>query len=275
MLYLLTATRREARELIGLFRFGQEMPLSPVPLFYSRQAQIRLAITGSGASAAAAAVTALCTEYAIHDSDFLVNIGTCTASEDLCSTQQTEGGFFLCNKIIELPSQNAFYPDILYRHPFREAQIQTLAGTQKQAPCSEPCLYDREASAIYHAGNRFFAPHRMIFLKKAMADELFTTAAEQKILTDFLNRLPEIGRMEMQENDAIRKYDEEFLARLCRDLHGTHAMSEILRQHIHYCALSGIDFRAVTETMYRDGKLPCKDKREGKYYFEELKRKLL
>ena len=62
---------------------------------------------------------------------------------------------------------------------------------------------------------------------------------------------------------------------LCFDLHASKAMSESVRQYIRYCVLSGIDYDSVIKEMYLEGKFPCKDKREGKQRFEELKKRLL
>lgn len=57
-----------------------------------------------------------------------------------------------------------FYPDILYRHPWKERELVT--GMQPlQRAAAQGVLYDMEAAAVYQAGIRFFSPDRMIFLK--------------------------------------------------------------------------------------------------------------
>ena len=51
-------------------------------------------------------------------------------------------------------------------------------------------------------------------------------------------------------------------------------MEDSLKNHIHYWELAGIDYVSVIQDMYREGLLPCRDKREGKLRFEELKKRL-
>ena len=62
---------------------------------------------------------------------------------------------------------------------------------------------------------------------------------------------------------------------LYQDLHCSETMRADLRQHLRYWKLSGIHYEAVLEQMYEDGRLPCRDKREGKLRIEELKQQLL
>ena len=51
-------------------------------------------------------------------------------------------------------------------------------------------------------------------------------------------------------------------------------MKDSLRQYIRYLTLSKSDYIDVINDMYEKGLLPCKDKREGKLCFEELKQRL-
>ena len=83
--------------------------------------------------------------------------------------------------------------------------------------------------------------------------------------------LREAPRDEFFQDHALQKQ----LEMLCLDLHCSRTMSESLRQYVRCCTLSGVDYGSVVEEMYREGKLPCKDKREGKQCFEELKKRLL
>lgn len=67
---------------------------------------------------------------------------------------------------------------------------------------------------------------------------------------------------------------EALYEKLCADLHCSKVMGDSLRQHLRYFALTGMDVDSVIQKMYGEGMLPCKDKREGKLRFEELKRRL-
>ncbi len=224
------------------------------------------------------------------------------------------GNLFLCNKITEQATGRTFYPDILYRHRFLEARIVTGSGIRQRLPHSASqlieqrlprikaeeedfYLYDMEAAAVYQAGAYFLGPHQMSFLK-VISDEgdgrdVTPSEAERLIdrnmdaITEYISDLQNAAHEEqsadiLQDDDIRKQYqtpmcsaDQLIDERLCLDLHCSRAMSEALRQYIRYCVLAGIDYAAVLENFYREGKLPCKDKREGKQCFEELKKRLL
>lgn len=61
----------------------------------------------------------------------------------------------MCHKITEQATGKTFYPDILYRHPWKERELVT--GMQPlQRAAAHGALYDMEAAAVYQAGIRFF-----------------------------------------------------------------------------------------------------------------------
>ena len=101
------------------------------PVFFDEEENILLTVTGCGMNAAAAAVMRICTKRTPQPEDFLVNIGTCAwiscgehgvyVPDD--SGYQSKKKIYLCKKITEHVTGRTFYPDILYRHPFTEAEI--------------------------------------------------------------------------------------------------------------------------------------------------------
>ena len=282
MLYLFTATNQEARALIDFYRLSRHEGQTrlPFPVFSNEEAGIRLTVTGRGTIAAAAAVGSVCTRYEIEATDFLLNIG-------LCAGRMERGGLFLCNQIIEQSTGKAFYPDMLYRHPFMEARVVTTEKPPEKTTqiLQGNSLYDGEAASVCQSGSYFFAPHRMGFLK-IVSDYGDTWASVPKqagrLIGDGLaqieayrSSLAAVGKMECGENAFQQDVAEDFVAKVCGDMRCSYVMASSLRQYIHYCALAGIDAKAVFRGFYREGKLPCKNKREGKLCFEEFKRRLL
>ncbi len=173
-----------------------------------------------------------------------------------------------------------------------------LSGAEEfSAARSSVCLYDMEAAAVYQAGACFFAPHQMTFLKiisdagdaDSVTPELAETAvsANMKEICSYIELLKRAGCGESAaERDGSGKCVDfpaerdgsgkcEDAERLCSDLHCSAVMRASLFQHLRYCRLAGIDAGAVIGEMYAQGILPCKDKREGKKRFEELKSRLL
>lgn len=309
MIYLFTALYCEAQIFIKHFHLEKNLENTRFQEFYSEEAGVRLTITGVGEIAAAAAVGGICMKYSPKADDMLINVGVCahTAGNE---------GVFMCNKITELATGKTFYPDILYRHNFKEEAIVTgmtvWNGEKSGAGISETflgeTLYDMEAAAIYQAGACFFGPHQMMFLKivsdKGAADVAPEKQGEllnidrlmetyQNDLVNWLEKLIEIAdRSRRQEDDISKEYyrrynescllpenetlseSETLLEKLCSDLHCSKVMRDSLEQYIRYMELSGTDYIPVIQEMYREGLLPCKDKREGKLRFEEIKRRL-
>lgn len=296
MIYLFTALYCEAYIFIKQFHLEKNLENTRFQEFYNELAGIRLTITGIGEIAAATAVGSVCAEYKPKEGDILLNVGTCAhiAGSD---------GIFLCNKIVEQGTGKIFYPDILYCHHFQEEAIVTgmLPWDQEEAVGTEwlsrkdttdrvglpakisgRALYDMEAAAIYQAGSYFFGPHQMVFLKivsdGGTAKEVSQKQVEylmehyQDLLFDWIGQFQRIAQGNIQKEKCIQQ--EALIGQLSMDLHCSKVMRDSLRQHIHYLALAGIDYVSVIQEMYREELLPCKDKREGKLRFEELKRRL-
>lgn len=309
MIYIVTAMYAEAYPFITRFQLKKDISHTRFQVFLNQEADLCLIISGAGSVPAAVAVSSICTQYGAGQGDFLLNVGVCALirnkkahrAENPC----TAGKIFLCNKIQEQATGRTFYPDILYRHGFTEAQIITGAKvyrTPSPAAAYPPddligqslnsyaetvpfLLYDMESAAVYQAGAYYFGPHQMGFLK-VVSDggntDAVTPAQIQSLIgrnmdsiADYTETLQAAAR-EGHPDERFRKdTTQKALAKLCLDLHCSRTMAESVRQYIRYCILSGTDHVSVLEEMYRSGRLPCKDKREGKQRFEELKERLL
>ncbi|MBD5393118.1 MAG: hypothetical protein HDR71_02375 [Lachnospiraceae bacterium] len=294
MIYIVTAMYAEAHGFIDRFQLKKDISQTRFQVFRSKEGDMCLIISGTGTVPATVAVSSICMEYGAGQGDFLLNVGVCAGigignvygTKDTC--QATE--VYLCSKIREQSTGKTFYPDILYRHGFAEAQIVTGARPYAKAAQDETekedfYLYDMEAAAVYQAGSYFLGPHQMSFLKVISDDGNTKEVTSEKIeslmgrsmdsIVDHIMRLQEIAREEKQEDKFQEEALQKEISRLCIDMHCSKVMSESLRQYIRYCTLADVDHVSVIEEMYREGKLPCKDKREGKRCFEELKKKLL
>lgn len=296
MIYIFTALYCEAHTLIRQFHLTKNHGNTRFQEFYNETSGIRLTITGVGEIAAAAAVGSICTAYPPAEDDLLFNIGTCAYIQNARPGQsqpfpyKEADGIFLCNQIFEEATGRRFYPDMLICHDFQEASIVTVGkpwnadgNGEAQGHTVAGALRDMEAAAIYQAGAYFFGPHQMMFLKLVSdfgtADAVSREQVE-RLMEQYADRFSGfIGRLlEMtghSEADRMRRAREEALyERLSGDLHCSKAMGDSLRQHLHYLTLTGTDYVSAIENLYREGLLPCRDRREGKLRFEELKRRL-
>lgn len=298
MIYVMMALYQEAHGLIRELELKKNTAYAPFEVFDNESAGIRLVVTGVGEIAAAAATAAVCARDGADAADFLINIGCCAAGcckpadrdmdsgSGAANAAQT-GDLYLCHKITEQATGKTFYPDILYRHPWKERELVT--GMQPlQRAAAQGVLYDMEAAAVYQAGIRFFSPDRMIFLKvvsdsgvagqERMTAETLAGLLEQnvKAVAGFLANLWKAAdEEEALRSGGILQEDEAVLEQLFAALHCSQTMRASVRQYITYAALTGYDWKVELKEWYARGLLPCKDRREGKVRLEELKQVLL
>lgn len=303
MIYVVTALYQEAHGFIRELELKKNTAYAPFEVFDNESAGIRLVVTGVGEIAAAAATAAVCARDGADASDFLINIGCCAAAEGAaggCEPADRDmdsgygaahaaqtGDLYVCHKITEQATGKTFYPDILYRHPWKERELVT--GMQPlQRAAAHGALYDMEAAAVYQAGIRFFSPDRMIFLKvvsdsgvagqERMTAETLAGLLEQhvKAVAGFLANLWKAAdEEEALRSGGILQEDEAVLEQIFAALHCSQTMRASARQYITYAALTGYDWKVELKEWYARGLLPCKDRREGKVRLEELKQVLL
>lgn len=283
MLYIFTALYCEARMLIEQYHLTKRLGSTRFQVYDNETYGVLLTITGVGEIAAAAAVGSVCTARPPEASDFLINIGTCACAE------QAEG-MFVCSRITEQATGRTFYPDILYRHGLKEAGVVTgmqpwnQGQDEGKAVCAaDGALYDMEAAAVYQSGAYFFGPHQMIFLKivsdsgtaSAVRREQVEHLMEQyaKPLSALIGRLQKISERAAQRN-ARPQLEIALIEKLCMDLHCSKTMRDSLQGQLHYLTLIGADYIPVIQDLYREGLLPCRDKRAGKLCLKELRQRL-
>ena len=285
MIYVMMALYQEAHGLIRELELKKNTAYAPFEVFDNESAGIRLVVTGVGEIAAAAATAAVCARDGADAADFLINIGCCAAGcckpadrdmDSRAAHAAQIGDLYVCHKITEQATGKTFYPDILYRHPWKERELVT--GMQPlQRAAAHGALYDMEAAAVYQAGIRFFSPDRMLFLK-VVSD--FGIAGQERMTAEALTGLleqyvKEVAAFLTNLREAADEEDETVLERLFAALHCSQTMRASARQYITYAALTGYDWKAELEEWYARGLLPCKDRREGKVRLEELKQVLL
>ncbi len=285
MVYIFTALYCEAHIFIRQYNLIKNQDCTWYQEFYNETSGIRLAVTGVGEIAAAAVVSSVCSLYRPTQDDLLFNVGICAHT--------TNDGIFLCNQIIEKATGKTFYPDMLYRHNFKERTIVTgmlpwIAdhdNAQMTVPALTDNLYDMEAAAVYQAGIHFFGPHQMIFLKivsdrgilEAVSKEQTSLLMEtyQQRIFDYIELLSTISLKSRNCKAYLSPETVNLIKTFCADLHCTKAMQDSMNQFIRYLTLSDIDYVSIIYDMYEKKLLPCKDKKEGKQRFEEFKRNLL
>lgn len=286
MIYIFTALYYEAQRLISRYNLIKDAQITKFQVFTNEEEEICLTVTGTGNISSAVAVANVCTLFGAGKNDFLVNYGICAQRTD--KKHIYPGEIFLCNELIEESTCRVFYPDIIYKHGFREAEIITGEKVSEklmfEVNGENVVLYDMEASAIYQAGAYFFAPHQMSFLKIVSDYGDASSVTKEKVLQLTDKHLENIAsyiavlRQVQKESELDGVLDEnavKIFYKLCEDMHCSKVMEQSLMQYLKYCTLADIDYHKVVEAMYCEKKLLCRDKREGKKCLEELKQRLL
>ena len=271
-------------------------------VFENENQPVRIILTGQGSVMAAAAVSGAASFFGINAEDAIINVGTCAGDYE-------PGQVFICNKITEEATGRTFYPDMIYRHPFREAEAVSCARVKTSAEIREAGehrekeetdrsvqLYDMESAAIYQAGSYSYGPHQMFFLKVVSDHGEADGSFQKKTVYDFRTRLTEILKdaapefcayMESLRNiclenektgakqSALKKEAEADAAVLGEEMHCSTVMHRELQQLLWYWKLTRVDYHTIINEYRRQGYLPAKDKREGKKILDELKGNLL
>ena len=317
MIYLFTALYPEAKPLIRAFSLKRVQDGLPFDVYENMDTSIRLVISGTGMCAAAAATAAVFGRYGAAREDHLINVGTCAGE---AGTEEMSGKAYLCHKITDRNTGHTYYPDMLYRHTFAEAQIITepvvWKGTEdaealrrkaesvvdedtaesvsdsgivsrsreRAAERGTVVLHDMESAAIYQAGSYWLGPHQMSFIKVVSdhgTDQRITPQTLEQAVENGLDAIKEyvsnIGQI-IAQNRKDKEWEAECsrqTERLCEELHCSKTMRLAVIQCVRYWTLAGVDLNSLLEQMRADGELPCRDRREGKKRFEELKQRLL
>lgn len=288
MIYIYCALYFEAKTLIEKYKLVKEPDENSIPFecFTNTEEGITLVITGVGVIAASVAITSSCMKYKITDKDFIVNIGTCAAKN-----QDMKGKVYLCNKITDDATGRTFYPDMLYRSNLSEAQLITLRkpllieddSYSYSEYSNNYTLYDMEGAGIWQSAIYFSSTDRIVFIK-AVSDigdtHITQTQMDRTIESNFdeINKVINVCKgIVDREKECHNKlmYDSILFERLVEDLHCSKVMQDGLRQLLTYCQLACINVDDVVNKYYEAGILPCKNKTEGKKYYNEIRSQLI
>lgn len=230
-----------------------------------------LILSGVGELRAVAAVTYLLTKRPPAASDLLVNVGICGSSG------RARGSCWFCNKMIQARSGRTFYPDILLRHPFREASVTTV---EKAVDCGTEDLVDMEATGVYQAGQIFLQPHQMTFVKVVSdaADGTCVTGEQaETLIGQYADRIIDWSDkvQKILNNEAARDFTaaekEKMLSETAE--HGLSVtQARKLRQLMRWYKLTGGDMVKLLREM------PLRTqqgKGEGRNYLEQLEKRIL
>ena len=99
------------------------------------------------------------------------------------------GDVFIINKINDKKTQNSYFPDILYKHSFKEIEITTVQREITDGGEGYKGLVDMESAEIFRVCSKFSPIHDIAFIK---------------VVSDFMDR-------------EIKNFDKECFSRLIKN----------------------------------------------------------
>ncbi len=179
MLFISVAMQAEAVPFISGFKLQKKQNINKFRVYGSDRCV--LVVTGTGPVRSALATSFMLTRFNASPSDFWVNVGVCAARP-----KADIGHLYIVNRIRDNVTGSERFPDMLYRHDFTEAGVETCQYPviHQDKIAKDILLADMEAYGAFEAAQRFVPLHRMAILK-VVADH-FTP---EKIKTDHVKRM--------------------------------------------------------------------------------------
>ncbi|WP_244834464.1 hypothetical protein [Clostridium sp. BJN0001] len=273
MIYICTSMYAEAEPFIKKLNLKKDTSITKFQLFYG--GNFLLIITGCGKIKASICLTYILTKRNPSPSDFIFNIGLCGSKN--CNN---EGDAFLINKIIDNDTKKSYYTDVLFKHPFKESDIETFSTIVKKDDTVSCSLADMESSGIYESASYFFKTYQIFFIK--IVSDFFNDSIKKdiekvksliyknsdKIIT-FLNKLDNDFSY---KTNILSEDDVKTIDTISCNLKFSSSMENELKRIIKYNNLKSKGVFKITDSL---SNLKCGCKKEGKIILEKIKQRYI
>ncbi|EOD01196.1 hypothetical protein [Caldisalinibacter kiritimatiensis] len=275
MIYITVAMYYEAKPFISKLALKRDNDIKRFQVFKNNE--VALIISGVGVMASSIATTYLLTKYNANSTDLFINVGVCGSTDK----EIKSGEVFLCHKIINHDSKKIFYPDMLFRHPFKEGVLESFSKvvTKDMLEDVKGDLVDMEGAAAYEAASTFLPPHQINCIK-IVSDFLEPDNIKPEEVEHIVNKNTDIIiRWILSRHKAITPKrsiltDEEknVLQQISENLKLSTTMNHQLIQLAKMYKIREGNLLEVVKPLIS---LKCESKREGKSYFAKLKEQLM
>lgn len=315
MITFFTALYPEAKGLITAYKLKQ----NPTETFYQlfEGDDVRLVITGAGMIAAATAAARHFANYPSESScDLVINLGVAgflkeqqnlslqtlsfppTANGFSSSGCNAVGDLFFVSKITELATGRTFYPDLLFKHEFRQLPLLTSPvvlsypaakgiGFQSLEQYSKESsfLIDMEASALFQALLPHFSPERMLFFKVVsdiLPDKASTSIKPEELIAPHLEAVLSyvLTLYRFLQSQAPREIffteeEKQLISKVQLRLPLTNTMQNELERLLTYAALSRSPLKDCLEQFLASLPEVIRGKKQAMPYLEQLRELIL
>ncbi|WP_130891260.1 MULTISPECIES: spore photoproduct lyase [Fusobacterium] len=275
MIYVAAALTAEAKPLITYFKLKRDNEIKKYQVF--KNEEIILIITGSGMMQGAIGTTYLLSSLNIREEDIFVNLGICGAVKEIFQV----GDIVLCNKITNNGNGKSFYPDMLFRHKFKEGTLESFFHVVDKSMESEIKgeLVDMEGAGIYEAASLFFSQHQINIIK-IVSDYLDTTGITVEKVTHIVESgilsidewLNERKKFNVSDKEIFTLNEKDIMNMVEKNLRLTESMHYEFMELMKYHKLKN---KNIKDVISKYSKIEIKDKREGKINFEKIRKEII
>lgn len=270
MLYIVCALYEEAKSIIEKYNLKN---INNKNFRIYEGDEIRLIISGIGKINSAIATTYFLNTFNFMDTDIILNIGYAGTN----NTKYNIGDQFLINNIFDTATNKNSYLDMIYKINMKEESVATVDKILNQNINSNYKLFDMEASAFYSACNKFIKRDN-IFVVKIISDYIFdkdkkidTNTLSCKIY-DCIESFIEISKLKYNSNEIFTKEENDFINNIIKNFKLSKTLELEFKNLAHYLKLCN---KNIFEIFENCDKVLVKEKKEGKTFINELKRKYL
>lgn len=288
MIYYVCALYWEAQPFIQALNLKKQQGTGRFQTFVGENAVCL--VTGTGAMSAAVALSGLLACRQPSPADLIINTGVCGST----TNGPAVGEICLCHAILDQAAGRAYYPDLLFAHPFAESAVMTVPRLETplgdfHSPPRDLSslrdafpLRDMEASGVFAAALAYLQPHQILIVK-TVSDKpespMPTPKQVLELMEDCASRLsPWAAKAEalLEEPPAVlSEEDHRALWEASERLKLSVSMTASLEQAARYCRLHGQIPEELIHGFFTEYDIHCTSKREGKDYFELLRGRLL
>ncbi|MHD0316414.1 5'-methylthioadenosine/S-adenosylhomocysteine nucleosidase family protein [Fusobacterium sp. THCT1E2] len=275
MIYVAVALTAEAKPLITYFKLKRDNEIKKYQVF--KNEEIILIITGSGMMQGAIGTTYVLSSLNIREEDIFVNLGICGAVKEIFQV----GDIVLCNKITNNGNGKSFYPDMLFRHKFKEGALESFFHVVDKSMESEIKgeLVDMEGAGIYEAASLFFSQHQINIIK-IVSDYLDNTGITAEKVTHIVeSRILSIDEW-LNERKKFNVSDKEIFTLNEKDIMNVVEKNLRLTESMHYEFMELMKYhklrnKNIEDVISKYSKIEIKDKREGKINFDKIRKEII
>jgi len=274
MIIIVTALHPEAKPFIRHFGLKKDSTSPKVPIY--RNERICVVVSGFGSIRSAIATSTILSKFKEHQNMTLFNIGISGCRDYMVPI----GTPFLVNQIKDHDREKQFHPDILFKHPLEEADLESFNYpiSREKGSILTTLLVDMEAAGCFEAATVFLPVHQVQCIK-IVSDHLNIFECTKESISELIHKnmhlieetINTCHELYQCPNEDFSFNEEQGLQTIVQSLKLTVSQTHELRSSAKFFKLrTGKSLKFPHDLVSNE----VLSKREGKYEFERVKQYL-